>query len=216
MLEFAFFSALEYTEHGTRNLYAELVADPELFMECICLVYKPRNGEATSIDESVKAAGELAWHVLHSGRAIPGKRHDGSIDGEVLKRWVREVRLLAAASDRAAVTDITIGGWLSDCAPGSDGAWPPSAIAEVLDDVEHEDMRRGFYSGVLNNRGVTSRSMGEGGAQERALAAGFRERAAAAVIRYPLVAATLAAVAKHYEDDARREDDDANLRNEGL
>jgi hypothetical protein len=216
MLEFAFFRALEDTEHGAKNLYAELLMDPALFMECICLVYKPRNGEAEPINDSLKAADDLAWHILHSGRGIPGKRADGSIDGEELKRWVLEVRRLAAASDRAAAADITIGGWLSDCEPESDGTWPPSVIAEVLDEYQHEDLRRGFYTGVLNNRGVTSRSMGEGGAQERALAARFTERAAVVATRYPRIAETLISVAKHYEHDARREDDEANLRSEGF
>ena len=216
MLEFAFYRALEHTEHGVKNLHSELMTDPALFMECICLVYKPRNGEPEPVNDSLKAAGELAWHILHCGRGLPGKRADGSIDGEELKRWVLEVRRLATASDRSAVTDVTIGGWLSDCEPEGDGAWPPAFIAEVLDDEQHEDVRRGFYTGVLNNRGVTSRSMEEGGAQERALAARFRERAAAVAIRYPRVAQTLNAVAKHYEHDARREDDEAKLRSEGL
>src|SRR5690606_10863842 len=68
ILEFAFFRALEHTENGTKNLYAELLADASLFMECICLVYKPRNGESEPASDSQKAAAEVAWHVLHSGR----------------------------------------------------------------------------------------------------------------------------------------------------
>lgn len=215
-LEFAFFHALEHTEHGAKNLYAELLTDPALFMECICLVYKPRNAEPEPINDSLKAASELAWHILHSGRGIPGKRPDGSIDGEELKRWVLEVRRLAAESDRVAVTDVTIGGWLSDCQPDSDGTWPPSVIAEVLDDDQHEDLRRGFCTGVFNNRGVTSRALGEGGAQERALAARFKERAAAVALRYPRLAEALNSIGEHYEHNARREDDEANLRTEGL
>jgi len=141
---------------------------------------------------------------------------DGSIDGVELKRWVVEVRRLAAEADRVAVTDVTIGGWLSDCQAESDGTWPPSVIAELLDSDQHEDMRRGFFTGVFNNRGVTSRAMGEGGAQERVLAARFRERAAAVAPRYPRLAEALNSVAKHYEHDARREDDEANLRSEGM
>ena len=77
-------------------------------------------------------------------------------------------------------------------------------------------MRRGFYTGVLNNRGETSRVMGEGGTQERTLAARFRERSAAVALRYPRLAEALNSVAKHYEHDARREDDEAKLRSEGL
>ena len=216
MLEFAFFRALEHTEHGTKNLYAELLADASLFMECVCLVYKPRNGESEPVTDSLKAAAEVAWHILHSGRGIAGTKPDGSIDGVELKRWVSEVRNLAAAKDRVAVTDVTIGEWLSECQPDSDGTWPPSVLAEVLDDDQHEDIRRGFDTGVFNNRGVTSRTMEEGGAQERALAALFKNRAAAIANRFPRVAEMLNSIAKHYEHDAHREDDEAQLRSEGL
>lgn len=216
MLEFAFFRALEDTEHGTKNLYAELLADASLFMECVCLVYKPRHREPEPVPDSLKAAAEVAWHVLHSGRGIAGTKPDGSIDGVELKRWVAEVRKLAAGNDRVAIADITIGEWLSRCLPDSDGTWPPSVIAEVLDDEQHEDIRRGFDTGVFNNRGVTSRTMEEGGAQERALAALFRDRAGAIANRFPRVAEMLNSIAKHYEHDARREDDESELRSEGL
>lgn len=216
MLEFAFFRALEHTEHGTKNLYAELLTNANLFLECICLVYKPRNSESESITDSLKAAAEVAWHVLHSGRGIAGAKPDGSIDGAELRRWVAEVRNLAAANDRAAVTDITIGNWLSRCQPDSDGTWPPLVIAEILDDDQHEDIRRGFSTGVFNTRGVTSRTMEEGGSQERALATLFKDRAAAHAHRFPRVAVMLSSIAKSYEYDARREDDEAELRSEGL
>lgn len=216
ILEFAFFRALEHTENGTKNLYAELLADASLFMECICLVYKPRNGEPEPATDSLKAAAEVAWHVLHSGRGIAGTKPDGGIDGVELRRWVAEVRKMAAANDRVAVADITIGEWLSRCQPDSDGTWPPSVIAEVLDDEQHEDIRRGFDTGVLNNRGMTSKSMDEGGAQERTLAALFRNRAAVIANRFPRVAETLNSIAQHYEHYARREDDESQLRSEGL
>jgi hypothetical protein len=204
MLEFAFFPALEHTEHGTKNLYAELLTDPALFMECICLVYKPRNSEPELIDEGLRTAADLAWTILHSGRGIPGKRSDGSIDGEEMKRWVRDVRCLAAEKDRVTVTDLAIGGWLSDCQPDGDGIWPPAAIAEILDDDQHDDLRRGFHTGVINNRGVTSRAIEDGGDQERCLAAQFRERAAAIASRYPVLANEVLSIARHYERHAAR------------
>lgn len=216
MLEFAFFRALEHTEHGTKNLYAELLADASLFMECVCLAYKPRNGESEPVADSLMETAEVAWHILHSGRGIAGTKSDGSIDSVELKRWVAEARNLAAANDRVAVTDITIGGWLSNCQPDSDGTWPPSVIAEVLDDEQHEDIRNGFDMGVFNNRGVSSRTMEEGGAQERVLATLFRNRAVAIVNRFPRVAEMLNSIAKHYEHDARREDNESELRSEGL
>ena len=216
MLEFAFFRALEHTEHGTKNLYAELLADPALFMECICLVYKPRNSEPDLFDEGLRTAADLAWTILHSERGIPGKRSDGSIDDDEMKRWVRDVRRLAAEKDRVTVTDLAIGEWLSDCQPDSDGIWPPAAIAEILDDDQHDDLRRGFHTGVINNRGVTSRAIGDGGHQERCLAAQFRERAAAIATRYPVLAGELRSIAQHYERHAHWEDDQTRLMHEGL
>lgn len=216
MLEFAFFRALEHTENGTSNLYAELLSDPRLFMECICLVYKPRNGEPETGGDAAKVAAEVAWHVLRSGRGILGQSTDGSIDATKLMDWMAAVRSLAEESDRLAVTDLTVGEWLSQCRSDSDGTWPPSAIATLLDDEQHEDIRRGFSNGVFNNRGVTSRAMDEGGTQERVLAEQFRERAAKVADRYPRVAEMLGAIAKSYEHDARREDEVAELRHEGL
>lgn len=216
ILEFAFFRALEHTEHGTKNLFIELLTDASLFMECICLVYKPQNGESEPVVDSLIAAAEVALHILHSGRGIAGMKSDGSIDGVELNRWVTEVRNLAAANDRVEVTDQTLGGWLSNCQPDSDGIWPPLVIAEVLDYEQHEDIRRGFDMGVFNNRGVTSRTMEEGGAQERVHAALLKNRAAAIANRFPRVAEMLNSMAKRYEHYARSEDNESQLRSEGL
>jgi hypothetical protein len=214
MLEFAFFRVLEHTEHGTKNLYAELLSDPGLFMECICLIYKPRHREAEHVDESLKTAAELAWRVFHEGRGIPGAQGDGSIDETAFSNWIQEVRRLAAESDRSAVTDITIGSWLSECKPAADGARPPIPLGSLLDRDDLENVRRGFFSGLLNNRGMTTRTHGEGGAQEKALAFQFRKRAAAIADCFPRLAELLNSIAKHYEVDARREDDEANLQRE--
>jgi hypothetical protein len=216
ILEFSFFKALRYTEHGAQNLYAEMLTDPSLFVECVTLIYKPRNDDLDSVSESLDAAADVAWNVLHSGRGIPGAKPDGGIDKEQLDRWITEMRQLALESAVSEKAAHTIGEWLSDCQPDSDGMWPPAVVAEVLDDDQNKDLLKGFYYGVLNNRGMTSRSMGEGGAQERELASVFRKRVSIIVDRFPRVADVLVSVASSYEQQARREDEQANLRSEGL
>jgi hypothetical protein len=216
LLEFAFFGLLEHTEHGTRSLYAELLSDPALFIELVCMSYRARNGESNPIDDSLKAAARVAGSVLHRGRGVPGQRSDGTIDREVALTWVGEVRRLAAETDRAEVADITIGGWLSCCLPDGEGVWLHAAVAEILDDEKHDNIRRGFYSGVLNNRGVTTRAMGDGGTQERDLAAKFRDRAGAIEARYPRLSATVGMIADHYEREAKFEDDQVALRDDGI
>jgi hypothetical protein len=64
-------------------------------------------------------------------------------------------------------------------------------------------------------RGVTRRASDEGGRQERNLAEDYRRHANALRNSYPLLAATLEAMARSYDHDAGREDTRAKLRIEG-
>src|SRR5206468_6373 len=47
LLEFRYFRALERSRHGTKNLYSEMLEDSALFMECVCLVYRPHSQPRT-------------------------------------------------------------------------------------------------------------------------------------------------------------------------
>ena len=60
--------------------------------------------------------------------------------------------------------------------------------------------------GVYNARGVVSRSVDEGGAQERALSAKYRAWAERLGFDYPYVASMLESIAEDYDRDAERED----------
>jgi hypothetical protein len=62
---------------------------------------------------------------------------------------------------------------------------------------------------------VTSRAYHEGGGLERDLADDYRRHASALHNSYPLLAASLDAMAGSYDYDARREDTQAKLRIEG-
>ena len=76
-----------------------------------------------------------------------------------------------------------------------------------MEDIHSEEVFRGFEMGIMNSRGVTSRSLTEGGAQERELVAkyqGFAERIRAG---WPMVAAALQRVADSYARQAKREDE---------
>lgn len=76
-------------------------------------------------------------------------------------------------------------------------------------------MRRGFQSGAMNKRGVTSRAYDEGGGQERTLADTYRSYARALHSSHAYVAAALEEIVRSYESDGLREDIEAELRGEG-
>ena len=88
-----------------------------------------------------------------------------------------------------------------------DGSWPCIPVREVFEAAESDELARGLIIGIHNKRGVTSRSLTEGGAQERELADKYRGHAEACKIEWPRTAKALLAVADDYERHAVREDE---------
>jgi len=67
----------------------------------------------------------------------------------------------------------------------------------------------------VNRRGVTWRGMTDGGAQDWERAANYR-RAALAASEWPRTKKILSRLAERYEQEARREDDEAERVRRGL
>jgi len=108
----------------------------------------------------------------------------------------------------------TIGQLFAHAPEGEDGIWPGPPARDLLNRPECEQMRSGFQVGIIIKRGMTSRAMDAGGAQERTLAASFRRYADALSATHPFLSATLKGIARSYEAHAKREDDEAALRRE--
>ena len=217
-LEFRYFSALERSEFGTKNLFGEMLEDPSLFMEFICLVYRPHNRPRPDepASASTEASAGLGWSVLHNGRGVPGYVEGVGIDREKFNAWVAEVRSLAIEQDRSAAADSSIGEWLSSCGGEPDGTWPCSPVRDLFEKAGTERIHSGFQNGVRNNRGVHSRAIGAGGDQERDLAAKYRAFAVPLQESHPQTAMILESIAKCYDADGRWHDDDGALWREGV
>lgn len=213
VLEFHYSDAFERRK-GSATLRAEMISDPEFFMELICLAFRSKDPDEASAEGS-SPLGAKAWQILHNGRGVPGMDSSGKIEHKQFFDWIERVRSMAREKHRADATDSTIGSWLSHCPEDADGLWPCAAVRELLEDPSAEIIRGGFQSGVYNNRGVHSRAMLAGGGPERSLVERYRAAADAVRDGYPQTAATLDALARGYERDARDHDDDAALMREG-
>lgn len=214
-IEFAYFDALQHVS-PTVHLFEELLSEPEQFIELITLAYKPHGRPEVPLDESLRVSARIAWRVLHDGRGLPGREVDGSLDRVKFDQWIEQVRLRGGELDRQTVTDLCIGQWLSTCGSDEDGTWPCSAVRDLLENPDAEDIRRGFHAGVRNNRGVHSRDPYEGGAQERDLAGYYRSHASAIMMTNPIAASVIEDIAKDYDHQAHHHDDDSNLIREGI
>ncbi|QRN34303.1 hypothetical protein [Pectobacterium brasiliense] len=208
-LEFIYYPLLKRDEYGAPYLMAEILDNPDSFMELICLAYKPHNTARESLPEHLQTAARTASTLLHEAHGVPGMGQNGEINSELFFSWINRVRELAKEKDREAVTDLTIGAWLSDWPLNKNlEFWPDSIIADLLDQDDCEDIRRGFYTGVHNSRGATTRMPYDGGTQERQVAEKFRRFANNWKDSKPNLSVMIEKLAKSYEYEAKRQDED--------
>lgn len=197
-------------------LELEISRDPKLFADLVSLAYRPRPKEKDVAEEEADQSTEQelrlarnANKLLDGWRIVPGSEEDhGPIDPEQLEEWVEKARALLDDADRGDVGDLLIGHILAR-AGYEDGNSPPSSVCKVIDDLANERIDRGFRQRLYNDRGTTTRGPRDGGDQERALAADYKKRADKIRDKWPRTAANLDSLAKDYERDARRHDEDA-------
>ncbi|MDQ3183851.1 MAG: helix-turn-helix domain-containing protein [Actinomycetota bacterium] len=207
--EFLFFQLLEHHRQA-RALFAMLSADAAQFVALIQLVYRGKSEPKRQLEDRDRALASQAWRVLHHWHALPGRRDDGTVDGDHLTRWVREARLALTESDRVDIGDEEIGRVLSASPTGEDGAWPAEPVRELIETLGSPSIETGLHVGVINARGITSRGVYDGGEQERELASQYRAWAQATA-SWRRTSRVLRRLAEAYERDARRMDEEAQI-----
>lgn len=215
-LEFLYIDALDRTQHGIRNLEAQLAQSPDLFIQALALAFKRRDdsedpphfrpGNAANPQALATAAYRLLTHATR----IPGTDRDGKIDARKLADWLTRVRELTREHAREAVGESIVGQLLGRSPAGEDGIWPTEAVRDVLEDLGTPELANGMRTGRYNERGAVWR--GEGGGQERTLAESYRDSALQLAARYPFTARMLNDMAKTYDREATWHDTDSQVR----
>lgn len=216
-LEFFFVGALDRSKHGIPNLERQIAELPALFVQMVALLFKRRDGgldpPGWRIEDPQRRAdlASAAYSLLNRIGCIPGTQEDGKIDAEALVNWITEVRQLCAEYGRTEVGDQMIGQLLSKAPAEKDGGWPCLPVCEAMERFASHHIGTGFNVGVHRERGVTSRALDEGGAQERELAAKYRAWAKKCALDYPHVSSVLEGVAAEYDWHAKREDTEVEI-----
>jgi transcriptional regulator with XRE-family HTH domain len=213
-LEWAYLPLLQYSRRPAKVLLRALSEQPALFILMLSAVYKPseESGVVEPQPPDLERAQNIAlqaYRLLELWDRLPGTRDDGTIDADVLEAWIKEARSLAKAAGREDVADDRIGKMLSASPAGADGVWPAEAVREVLDLFRSKPMSEGFWVGKRNRLGVTTRTPRAGGQLERNEAGKYRRYAKALAYDHLHTAKVLNTLADSYEDDARRQDEDA-------
>lgn len=214
-LEFALIKALGFEgEQTAATLYDQLTSNPQIFVELLCLAYRPKGAEPRELTDGEQAAADNAWHVLHACKRQPGTGHNGSVDAERFHKFVADARKLAAAEQRLGVCDGTLGGIFAHAPVGEDGIFPFEPARDVMEEVATKELFSGFRAGCYNKRGVTTRDPFSGGGLERDLAEQYRAYSKSLEISHPRLAAVLEQLASSYDHEGHLEDLDAELRRE--
>ncbi len=212
-LEYAYLPMLERSPR--RLVVHKLMArSPEFYVGLLESIFVPASqdkstDEKPEVTDAQRAKARNDYRLLQDFNVLPGSG-DESIDFEILTAWISRVRELARETDREVVGDIYVGHVLAR-APEENGIWPPIAVSRVIEEQQSEDIARGIAVERMNMRGVYSKSLDEGGRQERQLAEKYRNWANSR-LDCPTTAAVLERIAESYDRDAEREDERATIR----
>ena len=208
MLEYAFFP-LVHSESNELTLFRLLAREPSLFVELLSKIYRRKDAAPDEeISDEVRNEARAAFRVLHEFKELPGLDGD-VVSEEVLLNWALEVKTRSQIAGIEDVAERRIGALLVHSPNEPErGTWPADAVCRVIEQLASDQLGSGFEVECFNKRGVHSRSVNEGGDQERKLAALYQGWSDA-LPHFPRVCAMLASVAENWRDYARREDIEA-------
>lgn len=189
-----------------RTLEAKLAEEPAFFCEVIRTVFRSEKekGEGEPVTQERKAIASQAYTLLFQWRIPPGTKADGTFEAAKLDEWIKEVRRSCEESGHLAIALDQTGKVLAHAPSDPSGLWIHRAVAERLNSKDAEEMRQAFNVEIFNMRGTHGYT---GGAEEKAIAESWREKAAAVdTAGYFRFAASLRSLAESYERGAKREE----------
>ncbi|MCW4002758.1 MAG: hypothetical protein NWE95_02465 [Candidatus Bathyarchaeota archaeon] len=202
-------------ETHPKILTSEVLRNPGFLVELICFMFKadpPIDNEFSGIPSAVLESRALNAHrLIGLVNSIPGQKNTSEIDLNELDTWVKQVRELCAQKNRKRIGDEIIGQILSHSPIGKDTIWQHEAVRDIIERYCSHDIEQGLEVGRFNQRGVITKSLTEGGEQERKIAANYESQAELIRYKFPRTASMLKRMADTYKRDAIREDRDKEL-----
>ncbi|MBP2659523.1 MAG: hypothetical protein H6Q69_2555 [Firmicutes bacterium] len=203
-LEWAYLSLLdEHNDATPKFLENQLASNPEFFCQLIRLLYHSKKEDKPKKNSSNQEnLATNAWTILNRWKMTPGKQPDGTFVGTEFTKWLDYVKKVCTESGHLEVALAHIGQILIYCPPDPKGLWIDQTAADVLNAKDAEEIRRGFYLGILNLRGV--HCIDPTGKPERELAEQYRQKADKIEnAGYYRFSATINSIADYYDGEAK-------------
>jgi hypothetical protein len=215
-LEQSFFFVLVDSEHPPRRLFDRLGSDPRLFAEMVSKVDQQDAPLADAgPDEGDPSASETHGALVYEAvlRAWDGFPGDSVADvrerERLLRDWATEVLRQTASMGAGSAGQVRVADILARPPTAEDGAWPAIAARELIESGNFPIFKRHISIEKANSRGVTHRSLLDGGNQERHLASVYSDWARVVDAKWPSTAVILRALAADLDHEGRAHDDEA-------
>ncbi len=245
LLEWQYYPLVQHEPGFTAsNLYRGMASDPGFFVQFVEWAFKPAStsaGDETLPDEEQQRLALNAWHLLREwpeGHFLPNSTDtddisatadaatgsagctteaalEGIMDAASLKLWVERARERLAEIDRLDIGDQQIGTALASSPGDPNGDWPSGAVRDLVERLESDDIDSGISMAIYNRRGITTRGITDGGAQERELVDSYRAQSRK-YQEWPRTKAIFEGLARDYERQAGIADRQAEARRRGL
>ena len=149
-----------------------------------------------------KGLSDRLFKILFNYSITPGVDWNGVFSKAEFKKWMDYVKAWSEGNDRYAVTMHKVGSGLSFAKLDEDKL-PEITIIEELNKPENNELRRGYYLGVINQRGV--HFVDPEGKPEMELSVDYMERANTAESKeYARYSEVLRNISVEYAREAKR------------
>lgn len=226
-LEWKWLPFIEDSERGPKALHAEMTEHAPLFVELLEQAYRPEDVARDDIqewDSIAQSRARSAHSVIESLRYLPGsdaatRAHSatldevasskllppavGQVEHQVLDRWIKRARELAASHQRLRVCDTHVGQLLAYAPADADGCWPCESVRQVLEELGNENIECGLRCETWNRRGV--HFVTGTGEEEKRFAQQFRSWSEQVRLSAPRTASVLRRLAEDFEKEARND-----------
>lgn len=150
-LELKFIEFLDNEARKPLNTEILIESEPTYFAQLIAYAYERVNGNVdfkTESESNIRRRAVKARKMLDRLKRIPGRDENGTINGERMLRWIKEVRRLCQARSLENFCDRTIGRMFAKAIQSDISNWPTEPILGVLEEVLTEDMSKGLVSSL--------------------------------------------------------------------
>lgn len=210
-MEIAYLPLLEYSIVQPKFISQDINDNPESFVELICNIYKPEGEDKaeTEVNESSVLNAQFAFNVLKNWHTYPGFNiKEEKTRDDYLRAWCDKAITYAEINNRKSISEDKIGEILSRVPPPNDKIWP-CLIAREFIEKGYERIKTGLSIGKYNSRGATTRSLQEGGRQEKELADAYFNNSKLLEVNWPETSKFLKEIGKEYLHEAEWFDKDA-------